>query len=267
MMMSHNSFPSLSAADSRYTMNSTSQLRSIESKFSLSADVNTWDLDEIDDELHTEKPGSESTKIYRDGRILSLRGLANLGCLVGLCIVLVAFFAGYPMIVYFTSSEFTHRGGYNAGGMVNGTGQIPSIGNFGLIDDETPHDLYTITSPVDGSELALIFSDEFNQAGRTFYPGDDPYWEAVDLHYWATNNLEWYDPSAITTVDGSLEITLSQKQTHGLNYQGGMMSTWNKFCFTGGYISASVQLPGVSNIVGLWPAIWYAPTLEESYHH
>jgi beta-glucan synthesis-associated protein KRE6 len=35
-----------------------------------------------------------------------------------------------------------------------------------------------------------------------------------------------------------------------------MMSTWNKFCFTGGYIEASVQLPGVSNIVGLWPAIW-----------
>jgi hypothetical protein len=31
----------------------------------------------------------------------------------------------------------------------------------------------------------LVFSDEFNTDGRTFYPGDDPYWEAVDLHYWA----------------------------------------------------------------------------------
>lgn len=35
-----------------------------------------------------------------------------------------------------------------------------------------------------------------------------------------------------------------------------MMSTWNKFCFTGGYIEASVVLPGVNNILGLWPAIW-----------
>lgn len=62
--------------------------------------------------------------------------------------------------------------------------QIPSIGNFGLIDDDTPQDQYMIQSLVDGSDLALVFSDEFNQNGRTFWPGDDPYWEAVDLHYW-----------------------------------------------------------------------------------
>jgi hypothetical protein len=24
--------------------------------------------------------------------------------------------------------------------------------------------------------------------------GDDPFWEAVDLNYWATRDLEWYDP-------------------------------------------------------------------------
>ena len=107
-----------------------------------------------------------------------------------------------------------------------------------------------------GKNWQLIFSDEFNMDGRTFYPGDDPYWEAVDLHYWQTNNLEWYDPAAITTRNGSLEITLSQKQTHGLNYQGGMMSTWNKFCFTGGLIEANVVLPGINNVVGFWPAVW-----------
>jgi beta-glucanase (GH16 family) len=40
----------------------------------------------------------------------------------------------------------------------------------------------------------LVFSDEFNVDGRSFYPGDDPFWEAVDLHYWGTVDLEWYDP-------------------------------------------------------------------------
>jgi beta-glucanase (GH16 family) len=39
----------------------------------------------------------------------------------------------------------------------------------------------------------------------------------------ATNNLEWYDPAAITTANGSLVITLEQKQTHNLNYQGGTL--------------------------------------------
>ena len=68
--------------------------------------------------------------------------------------------------------------------------------------------------------------------------------------------MEWYDPSAITTKNGSLEITLSRKEIHDLNFQGGMMSTWNKFCFTGGMVLASVVLPGTNNILGLWPAIW-----------
>ena len=58
------------------------------------------------------------------------------------------------------------------------------IGNHGLIDLDTPKDAYTKQSFRDGSDLQLVFSDEFNTPGRTFYPGDDPYWEAVDLHYW-----------------------------------------------------------------------------------
>lgn len=142
---------------------------------------------------------------------------------------------------------------------VNGVhrGQKPSMaGNWGVIDLDTPQDAYTKPDYLNGKHWQLVFSDEFNVDGRTFYPGDDPFWEAVDLHYWQTNNLEWYDPAAITTRNGSLEITLSRKETHGLHFQGGMMSTWNKFCFTGGLIEASVMLPGVNNVVGLWPAIW-----------
>ncbi|KAG5654618.1 hypothetical protein H0H81_011593 [Sphagnurus paluster] len=143
-----------------------------------------------------------------------------------------------------------HRNAYNPGGGINSTGQIPSLGNYGLIDIETPKDAYKRRSRRDGNTWNLVFSDEFNTDGRTFYPGDDPYWEA------ATNNLEWYDPAAITTENGSLVIEFSKMQTHDLNYQGGLMSSWNKFCFTGGMIETSVQLPGASNVVGMWPAIW-----------
>lgn len=56
--------------------------------------------------------------------------------------------------------------------------------NFGLIDVDTPSSAFTATSFTDGSEWQLVFSDEFNTDNRTFWPGDDPYWEAVDLHYW-----------------------------------------------------------------------------------
>lgn len=55
---------------------------------------------------------------------------------------------------------------------------------FALIDATTPEDALTYISMEDGTEWQLVFSDEFNTDGRTFYPGDDPFWEAVDLHYW-----------------------------------------------------------------------------------
>lgn len=66
-----------------------------------------------------------------------------------------------------------------------------------------------------------MFSDEFSRDGRTFWPGDDPYWEAQDLHYWGTNNKEWYDPEYVTTDGGKLKVTLSNVKSHGLNYTGG----------------------------------------------
>jgi len=92
---------------------------------------------------------------------------------------------GYPVISYYRSLRTSTRGGFNLGG-ANATGQIPKfIGNFGLIDQDTPKSAYTKTSWADGkTEMRLVFSDEFNTDGRSFYPGDDPYWEAVDLHYW-----------------------------------------------------------------------------------
>jgi hypothetical protein len=45
--------------------------------------------------------------------------------------------------------------------------------------------VYTRTGH-DGNTWNLIFSDEFNKDGRTFHDGDDPFFQAVDIHYWPT---------------------------------------------------------------------------------
>jgi hypothetical protein len=88
---------------------------------------------------------------------------------------------------HFLKKTQTTQGGFNLGG-TNATGQIAEMpGNFGIIDLDTPKEAYTKHSYVHpDDEWDLVFSDEFNTDGRTFYPGDDPYWEAVDLHYWQT---------------------------------------------------------------------------------
>jgi hypothetical protein len=171
---------------------------------------------------------------------------------------------------HFTSKKQSNQGGFNLGG-INATGQIPALpGNFGLIDKDTPKEAYTLSSFVDTEELVLVFSDEFNQDGRTFYPGDDPFWEAVDLHYWVTvsdqisvylaklkihlkNDLEWYDPQQgarsmccplkspllrlgllATTAGGNLRLKLdlmnNTADNHNMSYRSGMVSHCI-FCF------------------------------------
>ncbi|QRV93228.1 glycoside hydrolase family 16 protein [Ceratobasidium sp. AG-Ba] len=233
---------------------------SFSSKFALSPNPAQWDTGllssqpEPDDDLHNPDPRKDRTGVYT-GSIFTIRGLLNLGCLGILILALIGLFAIYPIISYFLKDEQSTLGAYNLGG-TNASGQVPEVGNFGLIDKDTPQAAYTYTSIEDGSEWDLVFSDEFNAEGRSFYPGDDPYWEAVDLHYWGTNNLEWYSPDMITTSGGSLNITLANQPWKGLNYKGGLLSSWNKFCFTGGYFTANVSLPGTSSVYGLWPAVW-----------
>ena len=36
------------------------------------------------------------------------------------------------------------------------------------------------------------------------------------------------------------------RKTHELNYESGMMDSWNQFCFTGGYVEVAVTFPGLS---------------------
>ncbi|KAJ7261149.1 beta-glucan synthesis-associated [Mycena rebaudengoi] len=252
------SYDSAALEESRYNIASTrgsvsrpSSLQpSISEKFHLAPDPAAWGSDishaEADDVLHDPRRDRKSNNIFTS------RGLSNVGCIALLALIIVGVFLGYPVATNFAQPirvSNLH---------VNLTGQVPQMsGNWALIDHDTPKEVYDIPSYHDPSKtMKLVFSDEFETDGRSFYPGDDPYWEAMDLHYWQTNNLEWYDPAAITTRGGALEINLTKMETHNLSYQGGLMSSWNKFCFTGGLIVTSVRLPGMNNIFGLWPAVW-----------
>lgn len=68
---------------------------------------------------------------------------------------------------------------------------MPLLQNLrrGLVDPDTPKDVMTRKNYM-GKEQKLVFSDEFNTPGRSFYDGDDPYFQAVDIWYGATQDLE-----------------------------------------------------------------------------
>jgi len=216
-----------------------------------------WDAKDpdADDPLHNPDP-------VRDARLdasfdpFSLRGWANVSILILIAGGLIIFFAGYPIINFYISrNRASFGGGFNLGG-VNSTGQIPNLpGIRPLIDNETPDNVKTRTG-FDGKSYKLVFSDEFNTDNRTFWPGDDPYWEAMDLYYWPTVDLEWYDPRQITTQGGNLVITMEEVVNHNLHFRSGMLQSWNKFCFTTGYIEVSISLPGSGEVPGNWAAAW-----------
>ncbi|XBW34578.1 hypothetical protein QEN19_000141 [Hanseniaspora menglaensis] len=124
-----------------------------------------------------------------------------------------------------------------------------------LVDPDTPSSALKKQSTKDET-WELVFSDEFMANGRTFNSGDDQFWEAPDIHYAATSDLEWYSPDASIVKDGALTLTLDAYNNHDLFYRSGMIQSWNKLCFTQGRIEISANLPNYGAVTGLWPGLW-----------
>lgn len=207
--------------------------------------------DDLDDELHAPwKKGDDN-----HFACCSSRGCVNMITLSLVLLGMLALFAGYPIIYHFLHGSSGKMGGFNLGGS-NGSGQVPDLNIFSLIDADTPADAQRWLHPLTGDSFHLVFSDEFEQEGRTFWPGDDPFWEAVDIWYGATGDVEWYSPEAVNTTGGSMQITMTETVRHNLNFQSGMVQSWQKFCFQGGYIEFSALLPGSPQTVGYWPGLW-----------
>jgi beta-glucan synthesis-associated protein KRE6 len=213
-------------------------------------DVEGLRKSEPDDYLHDPRGADKhSNKV-------SLGGALNILTLLILVLGLLMLFAGYPIVYHFVTEKEGNKGAYGLGG-TNGTGQVASLSSVRpLVDPDTPAGSKTWTSPVTNTKYNLQFSDEFEREGRTFWPGDDQYWEAVNIWYGATQDLEWYSPENVNTTGGAMVITMTDKPSHNLNFQSGMVQSWNNLCFSGGYIEFSIIQPGSHSTKGYWPGAW-----------
>lgn len=218
------------------------------------------DEKETDDYLHNPDPianAAEDRKCHK----LDRRGW---GCLIAFILLIGGFIAVFIIlpVLDFTGPS-TSLPAPNMGIRLS-----PYVYNHlsalrtrdGLIDPDTPDDAKTMESKINSSaaegEWVLVFSDEFNVEGRTFYPHDDPVWYAADIHYQATEDFEWYDPDAAYTEDGVLKLRMDAFENHGLFYRSGMLHSWNRLCFTQGHIEVGARLPGNGTVEGLWPGLW-----------
>ncbi|KAL9071691.1 MAG: hypothetical protein Q9157_005388 [Trypethelium eluteriae] len=136
---------------------------------------------EKDDYLHNPDPNEKEKLHMRD--CFSKRGFVNVGGLVVLIGGILVLFIAYPILTFVQRT-------INPGGNACSSNpdclsdKMPLMNNIrrGLIDPDTPKSAMTRKSH-GGKSQTLVFSDEFNDDGRTFYDGDDPYFQGVDLCY------------------------------------------------------------------------------------
>ena len=165
---------------------------------------------DADDALH------DPTTLEHDQRKvagLNFRGIVNVLVVFIIISVIVCLFTVYPILSFLRTNPRNLAIDNNV--QVNGTGQVAVLPNLPvLVDKKTPDNVKT-RKGWDGHDYELVFSDEFETEGRSFYPGDDPFWEAVDLWYGATEDMEWYDPG---THMGCMHLRLCSHSSRPGNY-------------------------------------------------
>jgi beta-glucanase (GH16 family) len=214
------------------------------------------DEQEPDDYLHNPDPIADA-EYDRNRFLYDLKTLDRrlLGGLVGVVCLVAAAMLVFVMLPVLTYSNVTHPPLTELYEVLTAY-KYPLLSALRpLVDPDTPQSARLHTSR-SGAAWPLVFSDEFAAEGRTFYDGDDQFWQAVDLWYGGTKDLEWYDPDAASTANGTLNLRMDAFKNHNLFYRLGMVQLWNKFCFTQGMLEISARLPNYGNVLGLWPGLW-----------
>jgi beta-glucanase (GH16 family) len=214
-------------------------------------DPSADDQDDVDEEdsLHAVESVDKPASLFNP------RSVSNIGVLMLLVGCLLCLFIVLPVVTYVQNSSHSifvdETSGANTINTPQGALHVSS-----LVDPDTPNSAKTRVG-FDGQAYNLVFSDEFNLDNRTFNPGDDPFWEAADLWYSATGDVEWYDSRQLYTADGSLHVRIENVASNGMSYRSGMLQSWNKLCFTSGYIEVALTLPGPNQETrGYWPGVW-----------
>jgi beta-glucanase (GH16 family) len=215
------------------------------------------DEKEPDDYLHNPDPVAdaeyEKNRFMYDMKNLDKRSLGGLLGVIGLLIAAIVVFILLPVLTYSGVTDLRKPQVYTI--LTHYLYPLLSAIRTDLVDPDTPALALTRVAK-DGSKWPLVFSDEFNAEGRTFYDGDDQFFTAPDIHYDATHDLEWYDPDAVSTANGTLNLRMDAFKNHNLFYRSGMVQSWNKFCFTQGILEISARLPNYGDVSGLWPGLW-----------
>jgi beta-glucanase (GH16 family) len=120
-----------------------------------------------------------------------------------------------------------------------------------------------VMNQVNGQDLKLVWSDEFNNEGLpdTTKWGYDVGDGCPDVCGWGNNELQYYTKSNLKNArveDGVLIIEAHKESMRNKEYSSARLVTKNKGDWKYGRIEIRAQLP---KGLGTWPAIWMLPTM------
>ena len=128
----------------------------------------------------------------------------------------------------------------------------------GWIDPDTPANARTKT--VEGEELQLVFSDEFGDAARDLRVGRDAKWEAMDMRREEPYRGGCVAAESVRLSGGRAVLAAGRNTTYHASdgacaFRSALLHSWDKFCFTGGYVEVKVRQPGTLEGAGVQAAV------------
>ncbi len=109
-------------------------------------------------------------------------------------------------------------------------------------------------TPAIASDWVLKFHDEFNgsELNRTKWSTTFPWRARTNA---SNHELEYYTDTAFHVAGGVLRIQANRHNTHGFKYTSGIITSYESFNLTYGYLEVRAQIPKGA---GMWPAVWLA---------
>ena len=145
------------------------------------------------------------------------------------------------------------------------------------VDPTTPYFARSTSLVNYTNNLTLVFSEEFNAtwaANRTWnatytLPGEANHkWSATYQLNSDTYGDTFLHPQMLYTSNSTLHLTARHERFGGAGFLGSQLSSWNRFCFQGGYLEVSFRLPpsSMKHNLGAWTAIWVMGNLARDVY-
>jgi hypothetical protein len=144
-----------------------------------------------------------------------------------------------------------------------GGGGTPNV--CGSAPPAPPPPVQHLAPPTGYTSARLIFDETFS--GTTLDPTRwNTFLGSKGWAHWypdcngsaqsSTDMADYDQATQVGVQDGLILTATAGSSCAGWSWTSGMISTYGKFEFTGGYVQAAMQAPSGS---GLWPAIWMLP--------